>query len=67
MAFCELPGECIGHVSLWWAIRKLGIDKWLVCLVYFMYMDVRNRIKVGQGELGVKVGFLQGYFLSRLL
>ena len=43
---------------IWWAMRKLGIDEWLVRLVQSMYKDVRSRVRVGSGyseEFGVKV------------
>ena len=65
MAFLELPGEYIP----WWAMRRLGIDKWLVCPVLSMYKDVRSRVRVGEGfreELDV-VGVHRGSVLSRLL
>ena len=51
-------------------MNKLGIDKWLVCLVQSMYKDVRSRVRVGDGyseELGVGVGVHQGSVLSPLL
>ena len=54
---------------IWWAMRKLGIDEWLVRLVQSMYKDVRSRVRVGSGyseEFGVKVGH-QGSVLSPLL
>ena len=65
MTFCDLPGECIP----WWAMRKLGIDKWLVCPVLSIYKDVRSRVRVGEGfieELDV-VGVHRGSVLNRLL
>ena len=61
------------HVPLdviWWAMRKLGIDEWLVRLVHFMYKDVRSRVRVGDGyseEFGVGVGVHQGSVLSPML
>ena len=72
MAFVDLekaldrvPGDVI-----WWAMRKLGIDEWLVRLVQSMYKDVRSRVRVGDGyseEFGVGVGVHQGSVLSPLL
>ena len=44
---------------IWWAMCNLGIDKWLVGLVQFMFKDVRSRVRVGNGyreEFGVGVG-----------
>ena len=55
---------------IWWAMRKLGIDEWLVSLVQSMYTDVRSRVRVGNGyseEFGVAVGVHQGSVLSPLL
>ena len=52
---------------IWWAMRKLGIDEWLVCLVQSMYTDVRRRVRVGNGyseEIGVAVVVHQGSVLS---
>ena len=55
---------------IWWAMRKLGTDEWLVCLVQSMYKDVRSRVRVGDGhseEFGVVVGVHQGSVLRPLL
>ena len=64
-AFDRVPRDVI-----WWAMRKLGIDEWLVRLVQSIYKDVRSRVRVGDGysdEFGVGVGVHQGSVLSRLL
>ena len=64
-AFDQVPRDII-----WWAMRKLGIDEWLVRLVQSMYKDVRSRVRVGDGyseEFGVGVGVHQGSVLSPLL
>ena len=64
-AFDRVPRDVI-----WWAMRKLGIDEWLVHLVQSMYKDVRSRVRVGDGyseEFGVGVGVHQGSVLSLLL
>ena len=61
----DVPGDV-----MWWAMRKLGMDEWLVHLVQSMYKDVRSRVKVCSGyseEFGVKVGVHQGSVLSPLL
>ena len=55
---------------IWWVMRKLGIDEWLVRLVQSMYTDVRSRVRVSDGyseEFGVEVGVHQGSVLSPLL
>ena len=64
-AFDRVPPNVI-----WWAMRKLGTDKWLVHLVQSMYKDVRSRVRVGDGyseEFGVGVGVHQGSILCPLL
>ena len=64
-AFDQVPRDVI-----WWAMHKLGIDEWLVCLVQSMYKDVRTRVRVGEGyseEFGVGVSVHQGSVLSLLL
>ena len=64
-AFDRVPWDVI-----WWAMRKLGIDEWLVRLVQSMYKDVRSRVRVGDGyseEFDVGVGVHQGSVLSPLL
>ena len=55
---------------IWWALRKLGVDEWLVRLVQGMYFNARSRVRVGEGyseEFEVKVGVHQGSVLSPLL
>ena len=44
-AFDRVPREVI-----WWAMRKIGIDEWLVRLVKSMYTDVRSRVGNGYSE-----------------
>ena len=72
MAFVDLEkaSDRVPREVIWWAMRKLGIDEWLVCLVQSMYKDVRSRVRVGDGyskEFGVGVGVHQGSVLSPLL
>ena len=72
MAFVDLEKafDRVPRDVIWWAMRKLGIDEWLVGLVQFMYKDVRSRVRVGDGyseEFGVGVGVHQGSVLSPLL
>ena len=53
-----------------WALRKLGVDEWIVCLVQGMYANARSHVYVGEGyseEFEVKVGVHQGCVLSPLL
>ena len=72
MAFIDME-KAFDRVSqdvIWWAMRKLGIDEWLVRLVQSMYKDVRSRVRVGDGyseEFGDGVGVHRGSVLSPLL
>ena len=72
MAFVDLEKafDRVPRDVIWWAMRKLGIDEWLVRLVQSMYTDVRSRVRVGNGyseKFGVAVGVHQGSVLSPLL
>ena len=72
MTFVDLEkaSDRVPRDVIWWAMRKLGIDEWLVHLVQSMYKDVRSRVRVGDGyseEFGVGVGVHQGSVLSPLL
>ena len=51
MAFVDLEKafDRVPRDVIWWAMRKLGIDEWLVRLVQSMYKDVRSRRWVQQG------------------
>ena len=62
-AFDRVPWKVI-----WWALRKLGVEEWIVWLVQGMY--TQSRVHVGEGyseEFEVKVGVHQGSVLSPLL
>ena len=64
-AFDRVPRKVI-----WWALRKLGVEEWIVRLVQGMYANARSRVRVGEGfskEFEVKVGVHQGSVLSPLL
>ena len=64
-AFDRVPREVI-----WWSMRKLGVDEWLIRLVQSMYANVRSRVRVGDEyseEFNVGVGVHQGSVLSPLL
>ena len=52
------------------ALRKLGVEEWIVWLVQGMYANARSQVCVGEGfsqEFEVKVGVHQGSVLSPLL
>ena len=72
MAFVDLEKafDRVPRKVIWWALRKLGVEEWIVRLVQGMYANARSRIRVGEGfskEFEVKVGVHQGSILSPLL
>ena len=72
MAFVDLEKafDRVPRKVIWWALRKLGLDEWIVRLVQGMYSNARSRVRVGKGyseEFEVKVGVHQGSVLSPLL
>ena len=53
---------------LWWAMRKLGIDEWVVRLVKVMYDGANSRVRVNgcfSERFEVTVGVHQGTVLTR--
>ena len=72
MAFVDLEKafDRVPRKVIWWALRKLGVEEWIVRLVQGMYANARRRIRVGEGyseEFEVKVGVHQDSVLSLLL
>ena len=72
MAFVDLEKafDRVPRKVIWWALRKLGVEEWIVRLVQGMYANARSRVRVGKGfskEFEVKVGVHQGSVLSPLL
>lgn len=64
-AFDRVPREVI-----WWSMRKLGVEEWLIKVVQSMYCNARSRVRVGgdfSEEFDVTVGVHQGSVLSPLL
>jgi len=64
-AFDRVPREVIQ-----WAVRKLGVEEWLVSAVMFMYTGAKTVVRTVYGNSSgfeVKVGMHQGSALSRLL
>ena len=68
-----IPGRFFDRVPrkvIWWALRKLGVEEWIVRLVQRMYANAGSRVRVGEGyseEFEVNVGVHQGSVLSPLL
>ena len=65
MAFIDLEKafDRVLRKVIWWALRKLGVEKWIVRLVQGMYANVWSHVHVGEGyseEFEVKVGIHQG-------
>ena len=72
MTFVDLEKvfDRVPRKVIWWALRKLGVEEWIVRLVQGMYANVRSRVLVGEGyseEFELKVGVHQGSVLSPLL
>ena len=70
MAFVDLEKafDRVPRDVIWWAMRKLGIDEWLVHLVQSMYKDVRSRVRVAMGtvkSLVLEWVFIRALFLAR--
>ena len=72
LAFVDLEKafDRVPHLILWWAMRKLGIDEWIIQLVQAMYCEVKSKVRVDNcfsDSFNVNVGVHQGSVLSPLL
>ena len=72
MAFVDLEkaSDGVSQKVIWWALRKLGVEEWIVRVVQGMYANVRTHVRVGEEyseEFKVKVSVHQGWVLSLLL
>ena len=72
MAFVDLKKafDRVPRQVIWWAMRRLGVDEWIVRLVQSMYANARSRVRVANGlsdQFNVDVGVHQGSVLSPLL
>ena len=64
-AFDRVPREVI-----WWAMRKLGVEEWIINIVKAMYANANSKVRVNESysaPFEVKVGVHQGSVLSPLL
>ena len=64
-AFDRVPREVV-----WWALRYLGVDEWIVLAIRAMYEDATTKVKLNGREskaFSVRVGVHQGSVLSPLL
>ena len=53
MTFVDL-GKAFDRVPqkvIWWALRKPGVDEWIVRLVQGVYDNVRSCVHVGEGTV----------------
>ena len=72
MAFVDLEKafDPVSRKVIWWALRKLGVEEWIVRLVQGMHANARTRVCVGEGyseQFEVKIGVHQGSVLHPLL
>ena len=72
MAFIDLEKafDRVPRKVIWWGLRKLGVEVWIVRLMQGMYANAWSCVHVGEGyseEFVVKVGVYQGSVLSPLL
>ena len=53
MAFVDLEKafDRVPRKVIWWALRKLGVDEWIVRLVQGIYSNARSRVRVGEGTV----------------
>ena len=72
LAFIDLEKDFdrVPREVIWWSMRKLKIDEWLVRIVQSMYKEVRSRVRVGDeysNSFDVRIGVHQGSVLSPLI
>ena len=72
LAFVDLEKafDRVPRKVLWWAMRNLGVEEWVVRAVQAMYVGAKSCVRVnGQysEQFSVKVGVHQGAVLSPLL
>ena len=72
MAFVDLEKtfDRVPREFLWWSLRKLRVDEWLITAIKAMYEGATTAVKFMSGEskeFEVKVGVHQGSVLSPLL
>ena len=70
MAFVDLKKafDRVPRKVIWWALRKLSVEEWIVRLVQGMYANARSRVRVGEGyseEFEVKVGVPKALYSAR--
>ena len=71
-AFVDLEKafDRVPRAVLWWAMRKLGVEEWLIRVVMSMYDNAQSKVRVSNtysNPINVSVGVHQGSVLSPLL
>ena len=64
-AFDRVPRDVV-----WWAMRKLGVEEWLIKVVQSLYTNARSQVRINGSfskDFQVNVGLHQGSVLSPLL
>ena len=53
MAFVDLEKafDRVPRKVIWWALRKLGVDEWIVHLVQRMHSNARSRVRMARGTV----------------
>ena len=72
MAFVELEKafDRVLREVVWWALRYLGVDEWIVSVIRAMYEDATTKVRLNGREsiaFSDRVGVHQGSVLSPLL
>ena len=70
MAFVDLEKvfDRVPREVVWWALRYLGVDEWIVSVIRAMYEDATTKVKLNGREskaFSVKVGCIRDLFLVR--
>ena len=66
----EKAFDRVPRAVLWWAMRKVGVDEWIIRTVQAMYSNAGSKVRVGSSysePIDVSVGVHQGSVLSPLL
>ena len=69
-AFVDLEKafDCVPRKVLWWAMRRVGVDEWLIRTIQAMYTNAKSSVRInGQFSscFDVQVGVVQCSILSR--
>ena len=60
----------VGREVVWWGLKYLGVDEWVVSVIKAMYEDATTKVRLNGREsnaFSVRVGVHQGSVLSPLL